>query len=298
MRRAALALTQLVACQALLACTLVTDLSGLSQPGAGGAAGSTSTTSSTGTAGGQGGGGGSTSSSSTGPGGGVCTGKPGPAMVNLDTYCIDSTEVTRKAYAEFLAADVPTQNITGMPPYCTWNTTYEPASPTDADDFPVVNVDWCDAYAYCAWAGKRLCGRIGGGANAFTDHENAGVGQWYDACSIGGAVVYPYGPYDPSKCVGSDYDGEPGVQGSDQVHTVKEATECHGASPPYDQIYDMSGNVSEWEDSCDGTSGADDLCHRRGGAFIYEGPNIRCGDDSHSTRETTSPTNGFRCCAD
>jgi hypothetical protein len=30
-------------------------------------------------------------------------------------------------------------------------------------NFPITNVDWCDAYAYCAGIGKRLCGKIGGG---------------------------------------------------------------------------------------------------------------------------------------
>ena len=34
---------------------------------------------------------------------------------------------------------------------------------------PQVCVDWCDAYAYCKAVGKRLCGRIGTGANLYDD---------------------------------------------------------------------------------------------------------------------------------
>ena len=49
--------------------------------------------------------------------------------------------------------------------------------------FPVVGVNWCQAYGFCKSAGKRLCGRIGGGANAFTDYASAAASQWYNACS-------------------------------------------------------------------------------------------------------------------
>jgi formylglycine-generating enzyme required for sulfatase activity len=299
MRRALLALGPVLAAQAL-ACSLLTDLSGLSQPGAGGAgaSGGAGAGGSAGPAGGGGSGSTGGTSTSSGVGGSGCDEKPGPPMVHLGKYCIDATEVTRGQYADFLAADVPTQNITGTPSYCAWNTTYTPAGPgTDADDFPIVNVDWCDAYAYCEWAGKRLCGRIDGGGSPFNEYNVAASSQWYNACSIGGSMAYPYGPYDPLACVGSDQDGMPGVQGSDQVEQVMSAPMCHGAAPPYDQIFDMSGNVSEWEDSCDASTGATDRCHRRGGAYIHEGSNIGCSDDSHSDRQTTSPTNGFRCCA-
>lgn len=293
MRRVYLALLQIVAGPALVACSLVTDLSGLSEPGAGGAAGSGGAASATGSGGGTG------STGGSGAGGGVqCPGTAGPVMVNLGDFCIDATEVTRAQYAEFLAADVNPQSETGLPAECAWNITYEPAgAQTDGDDFPVVNVDWCDAYAYCEWAGKRLCGRIGGKESPFSEFANPTGSQWYAACSIRGTMVYPYGPYDPKVCVGSAYDGVSGVQMTDQMLQVKMAAECHGAVAPYDEIYDMSGNVSEWEDSCDGTLGANDHCHRRGGSFIFEGSDIQCADDSHSSRETTSPSNGFRCCS-
>ena len=50
------------------------------------------------------------------------------------------------------------------------NTTFAPLNvevtwpPTAGqEDYPVVNVDWCDAASFCQWSGKRLCGRLGPG---------------------------------------------------------------------------------------------------------------------------------------
>ena len=52
----------------------------------------------------------------------------------------------------------------GQPSFCAWNTDFTPSAawppaPTQANH-PVVWVDWCDAFAYCAGAGKRLCGPL------------------------------------------------------------------------------------------------------------------------------------------
>jgi hypothetical protein len=121
-----------------------------------------------------------------------CPGTAGPTPVQAGSICIDSTEVTNDQYAQFLTAGV---SLAGQPAVCSWNTTYvQSVSPAaNTGDFPVAYVDWCDAYAFCKWAGKRLCGRIGGGSvTPGAGQSNAGVDQWYYACSQAGARVYPY----------------------------------------------------------------------------------------------------------
>jgi len=70
-------------------------------------------------------------------------------------------------------------------------------------NYPVTQVDWCDAWGYCAAAGKHLCGRIGGG-NTLQGYEtgDAKKSEWYSACSKGGAQTYPYpGQYAGGRCV-------------------------------------------------------------------------------------------------
>jgi len=92
------------------------------------------------------------------------------------TYGIDRTEVSRAQYAKFLVSKG--SDTSGQPPYCEWNKSYDPASsvraawpPLDTGDHPVSQVDWCDAYAYCKWAQKRLCGKIGGGPGSLDDNN-------------------------------------------------------------------------------------------------------------------------------
>ncbi len=209
-------------------------------------------------------------------------------MVQFGGQCIDSTEVTNADYAAFVAANVPT---TGQPSYCSWNTSYTPSSgwpATGKDNYPVVYVDWCDAYAYCKWAGKRLCGDVGGGPSAYAQYNSASS-QWFNACSLAGLYPYPYGAtYDPSACNGQDY-------GAKAALPVKQASKCEGA---WTGVYDMSGNVWEWEDSCQSTSGAKDQCRLRGGSYWYNGSSdLRCDTANENDRSTQNDIVGFRCCA-
>jgi formylglycine-generating enzyme required for sulfatase activity len=212
---------------------------------------------------------------------------------NGTTYCIDSTEVTNGHYAGFVASKG--SDVSGQDSWCSWNTTYTPSGgwpATGKEDHPVAYVDWCDAYAYCKWAGKRLCGKIGGGRSAYGDYADATKSEWFNVCSVGGTLTYPYGStYSGLACNGSD-NGEAAT-----VPVGSKAT-CKGG---YAGLFDLSGNVAEWEDSCNGTAGPDDACRLRGGSFRYGllVSSLRCDDPGTINRSIShNPEFGFRCCAE
>jgi formylglycine-generating enzyme required for sulfatase activity len=128
-------------------------------------------------------------------------------MVNVGAFCIDATEVSLEQYLEFVTA--ATQTPPEQPSACSWNTAFEPDPPNaGATELPVRGVDWCDARAYCQWAGKRLCGAIAGGPSPY-DEPSGALNAWYAACSAGGTRAFPYGDeYDPQACNGGDYGAE------------------------------------------------------------------------------------------
>ena len=256
--------------------------------GASGAAGTTDA------AAGNGGAGGSSGTSGTDAGSCAATGGPTAVQVpapNGGAYCIDSTEVTNAQYAQFLAAKG--SDLTGQPAVCYWNSTYEPSMDwpaTGRDTYPVVYVDWCDAYAFCKWAGKRLCGKIGGTANAYADFASAAQSQWFNACSKGGTQAYPYGnAAQPGRCVDVSADGGGVTAGTRMVRT---APQCEGGYPG---IFDISGNVWEWEDSCNGNQGMDP-CRIRGGSYGNTPGDGACALDNASGRQGKSQNLGIRCC--
>ncbi len=233
-------------------------------------------------------------------GSGSCPrGLSGPRMVEVSTldgdpYCIDSTEVTNSQYARFLVELVPPQAVTADPPFCDFNETFGPTDgwPPAADraNHPVVYVDWCDAYAYCAWAGKRLCGRIGGGSEEWLEWRNPRQSQWYNACSAGGAKQWPYGfAFEATTCNGL-------ARGLGDVLPVGDSAGCEGG---FDGIFDIVGNAAEWRDNCETTNlGRDDNCLRTGGDFLTESQNsLDCTDGPWSFRKATGPATGFRCCS-
>jgi formylglycine-generating enzyme required for sulfatase activity len=214
-------------------------------------------------------------------------------MVAGPGYCIDRTEVTQAHYAIFLTAigSAPP----AQPPECAWNTSFAAACGFGLQpDAPVAGVDWCDARAYCAWAGKRLCGRIGGGPSPPANRATETVSQWYHACTGGGARAYPYGDMlDMTRCVTDAYDAGP------KPANVGSLATCEGGLP---DLFDMSGNVSEWEDSClaDPVDAGDQRCLHRGGDFASSSSdfNLRCGFALEVARSSTLCFWGFRCCAD
>ncbi len=201
------------------------------------------------------------------------------------TYCIDTTEVTMAHYAAFLAEKK--NDLSGQREICKDNTSFEPPGESDtaiircADDYfwpdtrpdwPMGCVDFCDADAYCKWAGKRLCGRIGGGASMTAEESiDPKVSEWVHACTQGGKTKLPYGDtFADGRCIdatrmpksGADIE-EWGVLGDPQ----KNAPECRGTEPPFDKIYSMSVGLLEWDDSVVGDTPDNATAGLRGGSY-------------------------------
>jgi formylglycine-generating enzyme required for sulfatase activity len=223
---------------------------------------------------------------------GGCPRRSGPALVKVSTpsgaYCIDATEVTNAQYTQLIAsgftpASPPAgcEQSTGSTPVDHW------PPPPGYDQFPVVEVTWCQAYAYCAWAGKRLCGQIGGGSLAEVNAADPSLSQWFNVCSDRGALQYPYGnTFDQNACGGQ------AAQSS--IAEVGTHAGCVGGLPGID---DMSGNVWEWTDTCQNTR-PNGFCHAVGGAFDSTDTELQCTSYRNWVRTSGAANIGFRCCLD
>ena len=228
--------------------------------------------------------------SDSGDAGAKCPGTAGPSPVRVGSFCIDSTEVTNDHYAAFLASNPSTASL---PAVCAYKTGFTPTSAwppaPSKGSFPVVYVDWCSAKAYCAWAGKRLCGAIGGGSVPISDAADKDVDQWYVACSANGTRAYPYGNnFSAGRCNESE-------SGVGSAEPVASRNACVGGSPG---IYDINGNVWEWEDGCDGETGERDGCLARGGSYAFSGAmHGACATRLGDQRSRTFPDTGIRCCS-
>lgn len=236
----------------------------------------------------------------------ACPGRGGPApilvRVGAARFCVDATEVTNDQYKVFVASLVGADLKTLLPAsgVCATKTTtgaFLPPSSSlwppapDAGQQPIREVDWCAAYAFCKWAGKRLCGRVGGGEAPYNDAKSV-ASELYVACSAGGTRLYP----DDKVTGATSCGGVPDASGPRNVM----ASGCEGSIPG---LFDLSGNVMEWEDSCDPASDAaspsDVNCNRRGGNWAQNYPNdVSCEGLELGPRGFLSAWTGIRCCGD
>lgn len=141
----------------------------------------------------------------------------------VDGFFIDRYPVTNAQYAEFLASENAV-NHEGHHPDEPPGKDHTPdnlgALFTDPDK-PVVGIDWWDAYAYAAWAGKRLP----------TEAE-------WELASKGGVLQnpYPWGMEEPDQ-TRANYSGYFGS--TSPVGLFPLGISYHG-------VLDLAGNVWEW----------------------------------------------------
>lgn len=175
----------------------------------------------------------------------------GPTMVPAGSYCIDATEVSVAHYRRFVEAGVPPQTDAR----CASNTSYglatrccSPDAGEPPPDVPAM-VGYCDAVAFCAWAGKRLCGAIDGGSLAVDGGGERSSNQWLQACTGAEGRVYPYGnDLDVDACAAISVYPRVGYGEYDGIPAIGTHPRCEGAYPG---LFDMVGNGPEWIDECD-----------------------------------------------
>ena len=135
--------------------------------------------------------------------------------VILDGFAIGETEVTNAEYSEFIRE-------TGHPSPHGWS---GPRFPDGTDSFPVVNVSWRDAAAFCEWKGRKL----GMPVRLPTEAE------WELAARGPEQRKYPWGEEWNAEAAASKESGG-------AVSAVKSFALNRSSAG----AYDMVGNVWEW----------------------------------------------------
>jgi formylglycine-generating enzyme required for sulfatase activity len=153
-------------------------------------------------------------------------------------------------------------------------------SPADAAHWPVTQVSWLDAQAFCAWAGVRLPTEC----------------EWEKAARGVDGRIYPWGNQLPD----ADLCNCNNIQGG-----VNAVGQCVQGASPYG-VLDMGGNTWEW---CvtrwrpDYTTPPDDdptgpeARVVRGGSFNGDGGLVRCAARGRLNLHFRDSTVGFRVAA-
>lgn len=202
--------------------------------------------------------------------------------IQLDAFLIDRHEVTIARYLRCVRAGRCSEPATA--PGCDWRR-------GDRDDHPVTCVDWKQASAYCAWAGRRLPSEA----------------EWERAARGASGRSYPWGEHsaDCRRAVMSAGAPGCGARGTAAAGSRSPA----GDSP--EGVADLAGNVWEWvgdwyhprsyridrdRNPTGPASGASRVM--RGGSWQDDGEDLRGARRDHAPPSFRHQDLGFRCARD
>ncbi len=217
--------------------------------------------------------------------------------VFLDAFWIDLTEVTNDMYTTFVNATGYRTRAEVRGEANVWNGSswtvvagaswQHPRGPSSSlrnlEDYPVVQVSWSDAVAYCEWAGRRLP----------TEAE------WEKAARGTDSRIYPWGDQYPDASLANF-----GLQAGSArpAGEYPDATSANG-------VLDMAGNVWEWVQDWYDPSYYAAASHPynpmgpfsgtgrviRGGSWTTDAQYLRAAARSSTTPDNVKDNIGFRC---
>jgi len=230
--------------------------------------------------------------------------------ITLSAFHIDKYEVTNRRYRTFLKA-------TGhrLPEHCCdpslnlWKGT---GIAEKLLDHPVVNVDWHDAVAYCAWAGKRLPTEAEWEKAARgSDGREYPWGNQHDRMRANGVSYWSGTDFGSPEEARAWWDSENGAgviatRGVQRILTLPVTELEKGATP--DGLMHMAGNVWEWtadwydpkayesmeERDPKGPEGGEFKVHR-GGSWLNHRGLLRSAVRDGSRPTMRNHGTGFRC---
>jgi formylglycine-generating enzyme required for sulfatase activity len=197
--------------------------------------------------------------------------------VVLDSFYLDTFEVTNGRFAKFVAA------IQSEPP---WGFADQETPVVDAER-PVRWVTWLEATGYCLWAGKRLP----------TEAE------WEKAARGTDGRVYPWGN-EPPTAAQAVFGLKEGAETASPIGDHPQGRSPYGAQDLAGNLYEW---VSDWYDDAfyqttpthnprgplEGTAKG-----QRGGSYINSPYRLRATFRTKSDPTEHDPHVGFRCAQD